>query len=330
MPRFRSRPFTDELDATLPIKSGVWCDPTDASARISNRVDTGEDTGALEYLKTSDLHVFFGDLDIASDRCGEIADQGLIRFHFHHDLSVRIRSGSKESGKISGHGADLLILQPDHVPQAGVGAGRKRCFVTIAIEPDHLESAFGIRLADYVTIIDTSANGTTSHHAIQYNGDLSRVSAQILEHNLSGRLRSAYLAAKAQELLALTLHSLSEATQDLRQQLTERDVLAIQHARAIIEASITDVPDVAVLSRAVGVNRTKLFYGFKQIYGMSVTHYAKDFKMNRARQMLARTDLRISEIAQALGYEHSANFSTQFKSRFNCSPRIFRAQSRAI
>ncbi|MEG8039372.1 AraC family transcriptional regulator [Sphingomonas sp. LR60] len=202
--------------------------------------------------------------------------------------------------------------------------------MTIAIEPERLESPFGIRLSDYITMADSSASVAISHHAIHQNSDLRRTTAEIFANNLSGRLRSAYLAAKAQELLALTLHSLSEATQELRQQLTERDVLAIQHARSIIESSITDVPDVALLSRTVGVNRTKLFYGFKRLYGMSVTHYAKDFKMNRARRMLAGTNLRVSEITQALGYEHSANFSTQFKSRFNCSPRNFRAQVKAM
>lgn len=64
---------------------------------------------------------------------------------------------------------------------------------------------------------------------------------------------------------------------------------------------------------------------FKEKIGMTFSDYLASCRIERARQLLATTDLSISEVANAIGYQEANSFSRLFKARTGQSPSEYRA-----
>lgn len=64
---------------------------------------------------------------------------------------------------------------------------------------------------------------------------------------------------------------------------------------------------------------------FKEKAGMTFSDYLASCRIDRARQLLATTDLSISEVAAAIGYQEANSFSRLFKARTGQSPTDYRA-----
>jgi len=60
----------------------------------------------------------------------------------------------------------------------------------------------------------------------------------------------------------------------------------------------------------------------------SYSEQLDDVRVKRARQLLAGTDMRISEIAKRLGFAHAGGFDRAFSRIMKIQPRAYRRQHR--
>jgi transcriptional regulator GlxA family with amidase domain len=56
--------------------------------------------------------------------------------------------------------------------------------------------------------------------------------------------------------------------------------------------------------------------------------YVTHLKIQKASEMLMKTDLSVKEIAEWMGFEYQSHFTKQFKSILNISPSDYRHQVR--
>lgn len=75
---------------------------------------------------------------------------------------------------------------------------------------------------------------------------------------------------------------------------------------------------------AGGVSESRLSHLVKAHLGESLQRYAERMKLQHAAQLLRLTQLRIQEIAGAVGYEDPFYFSTRFRRHYGVSPRRYR------
>lgn len=68
------------------------------------------------------------------------------------------------------------------------------------------------------------------------------------------------------------------------------------------------------LSLMYHINQTTLKALFKSIYGEPIASYMKRYRMTKATELLLHSDMRIADIAFAVGYENPAKFTQAFKS----------------
>lgn len=293
-------------------------------------LDLGADAGqgTLEYLHTPDMRVVVSHCTFGTGRRYEIADDGFIRFHFGSELSVQTWLRDDPFGDIADSPAGVLIARPDQVMQECIAAQKRQSFISIAVRPEWLPAQFGVQLPDQLRWEEAAHTPGAHHHPLRYGPELRQTASELIARRLPWELRSAFVAIKAQEMLILALGDLVSAPQQRPGRMSERDRAAIRSAREILTRSIAAAPDIPRLSRRVGINRTKLFYGFKQMYGMSVTAFMHGQRMDEAHRLLVDTDMSISSIATAVGYRHACNFSTRFKAHFDCSPGDCRARGR--
>ena len=89
--------------------------------------------------------------------------------------------------------------------------------------------------------------------------------------------------------------------------------------------------DFSVENLAVDLNmsRVQLYRKVKAIFGINVSDYINNFKLEIAKGMLDNTQLNISEIAYKNGFSSPNYFSTVFKSKYGMSPNSYRNASKS-
>ena len=68
--------------------------------------------------------------------------------------------------------------------------------------------------------------------------------------------------------------------------------------------------------------------GFKQSAGVTPHHYLTRMRVERAQDMLARTDLSLSEIASPLGFSDQSHLTRHFRQMLGITPGQFRWSQR--
>jgi AraC family transcriptional regulator, transcriptional activator of pobA len=85
------------------------------------------------------------------------------------------------------------------------------------------------------------------------------------------------------------------------------------------------LPTVQNIAETLNVSPNYLSVMLKVLTGQSTQQHIHDKLIEKAKEKLSTTDLSVSEIAYALGFEHSQSFSKLFKQKTNVSPLEFRA-----
>jgi AraC-like DNA-binding protein len=163
-------------------------------------------------------------------------------------------------------------------------------------------------------------------------GDLTsemRSAVQSLMYTKMPReIRETYLRAKVVELVCLALARIGgrqeiDTAETPTVRLNSRDIEAIRHARRFLLANSPALP-LGALARRVGINRNKLAFGFKRLFGVTIGEFDRTVRLERARSLLQRDDLPIRCVASLAGYEDPGSFSKAFKLEYGVLPSELR------
>lgn len=106
--------------------------------------------------------------------------------------------------------------------------------------------------------------------------------------------------------------------------LKQADIQRIRAVKDILHQKHLPHATIQQLAYEAGMNRTKLQYGFKKLYGMSIYSYQIQMRMEKARKLLVESDSPIKQIAALSGYNTISSFSAAFKKAYNVSPSQWR------
>jgi AraC-like DNA-binding protein len=109
-------------------------------------------------------------------------------------------------------------------------------------------------------------------------------------------------------------------------QLNPPDLACIALAHEILSHDPTPKIRIEDLSIQIGINRNKLHYGFKQVYGLTIYNYIEQQRMQKAQLLLSTTHKSIKVITSLTGYCTCSRFGVVFKKNFGVTPRVFRKQ----
>jgi len=84
------------------------------------------------------------------------------------------------------------------------------------------------------------------------------------------------------------------------------------------------LPSVQYISDKLNVSPTYLRSLLKTLTGLNTQQHIHEKLIEKAKEKLSTTDLTVSEIAYALGFEHMQSFSKLFKEKTHVSPLEFR------
>ena len=68
---------------------------------------------------------------------------------------------------------------------------------------------------------------------------------------------------------------------------------------------------------------------FKQETGVTLLKYINDTRMKKARELLRTTQMKIGQVAAAVGYRSASYFTQSFRSAYGMTPEAYRAGAHA-
>jgi transcriptional regulator GlxA family with amidase domain len=103
---------------------------------------------------------------------------------------------------------------------------------------------------------------------------------------------------------------------------------AMRRVREYVETHISESIDLAALAAIAGLSLYHFARAFKQSAGVTPHHYLVQRRVERAQEMLARTELSLSEIALAAGFSDQSHFARHFRQMLGRTPGQFRWSQR--
>jgi AraC-like DNA-binding protein len=99
----------------------------------------------------------------------------------------------------------------------------------------------------------------------------------------------------------------------------------IRKLNHILEANLSDENfGLPGLCRAAGVSRSQLFRKMKAAINEAPSDFIRMYRLRRAKELLQKTDMRVSEIAYEVGFRDPAYFSYSFHGAFGVTPSSVR------
>jgi transcriptional regulator GlxA family with amidase domain len=98
---------------------------------------------------------------------------------------------------------------------------------------------------------------------------------------------------------------------------------AIRRVREYVDARLGGSTDLATLAGVAGVSIHHFARGFKQSTGVTPHHYLTQKRVERAQNLLAHTDLSLSEIA-FVGFSDQSHLARHFRQMLGVTPGQFR------
>ncbi|WP_236943113.1 helix-turn-helix domain-containing protein [Hymenobacter sp. PAMC 26628] len=203
------------------------------------------------------------------------------------------------------HAGWLLMIHPDFLWHAPLAKSiRQYPFFSYAVhEALHLSEKE-----------ERQMTGIMQHIAQEYHANLDAFSQRVILAQLELLLTYSERFYQRQFLTRrIAHHRLLERLEDLLTTYFASEALARQGP-----------PTVQYIADRLHVSPNYLSVLLKTLTGQSTQQHVQAKLIEQAKQQLSTTELSVSEIAYALGFEHSQSFSKLFKTKTALSPGAFR------
>jgi AraC-like DNA-binding protein/ligand-binding sensor protein len=220
-------------------------------------------------------------------------------------------------------------LQRKLEDQAKVGAKTLKCFAGLC------ETAVPVRLGE--NVIAFLQTGQVLLHAPD-KADFNRVASTLLQWGADvdlKKLEEVYFGSRvlapAQyqalvRLLEIFAKHLASCCDALLLHSPQHLPPAIEAAKEFIEGHSQEELSLPMVARVVNMSATYFSEKFKEATSINFVEFVARTRVEKARHLLIKPDLRISEIAFEVGFQSLSQFNRAFRQIMGESPREHRAK----
>ncbi|HSF52221.1 MAG TPA: ATP-binding protein, partial [Algoriphagus sp.] len=114
-------------------------------------------------------------------------------------------------------------------------------------------------------------------------------------------------------------------------EVVSMDDQLIQRAVALVEQHMEDEElSVEFLSKELGMSRVHLYKKLQSLTGKSPIEFIRLIRMQRAAQLLIKSQLNVAEVAYQVGYNNAKYFAKHFKAEFEILPSEYAARKQVV
>lgn len=322
----------DRLSAVLTSDSLRWEQVYDGQPGLRCRYDESDRSGSVEALPLAeDLILVLSEVSRFSSRAERqiVGDGGWMHIQFRLKGTSTERLGDGGAAFDAPEGVCAIASYPDNAVVEREYAGPSHRSACLYMRPAMMQRFFRVSPEAVPDDLRWLVEGVRDDAQVSLS-PLHRAGGAAINDMLAcsfqGHARTTYMQAKSMELIATLLQSLNQSARQREiAGISARDVEALTAARRIMDANPCDRISLDQLAARVGVNRTKLAIGFKQVFGETVQAYWRDRRLAVARELLRSEGLTVTEAATRVGYSEIASFTRAFTSHFGVSPKQARS-----
>jgi AraC-like DNA-binding protein len=152
----------------------------------------------------------------------------------------------------------------------------------------------------------------------------------------NGTLPDLWLEEKLRQLLVRMLQTQDDALREsdnlLARRAATREELwrRVNRGRDFIHARFDSTLTLAEIASAACLSPFHFLRGFKAVFGITPHEYLSACRVEQAKFLLERTELPVTEVCFAVGFESLGSFSSWFTRLTGSSPRAWRNGEKAI
>ncbi len=153
--------------------------------------------------------------------------------------------------------------------------------------------------------------------------ELKEIIDSIIYCTYTNDLRRFFLELKIRQFLFLSMSPVGQEIIPVVG-LSRRNIELIYESKRLLEKSFDQHTTIATIAKRTEMSEFKLKFGFKKIFGISLSDYLIQSKMEAAKKLLIETNSSLKEIASLTGYASIQSFLRAFKKYFHNTPGSFR------
>ena len=142
-------------------------------------------------------------------------------------------------------------------------------------------------------------------------------------YKVPDQIKGHYFKLKVIETFLL-LSIISTTNHEKRSSYRKQQVDIVKAVNEYISTQFMKRITIDSLSDQFDIPTSTLKRCFKGVYGTTIHHYLKEWRVNAAKHLLQESDQSILEIANAVGYENGSKFTSAFKEATGVTPSAYR------
>lgn len=299
-----------------------------------------DDDGPLKMNSLTEVHRAFGLpkpahplISLLNGTAGQIDPERLPKAHVlgFYKVSYKPRLGGRLKYGQSYYDFDeggLLFAAPGQIIGSNSNEASVCSEYTLLIHPDFL---LGYPLAKTIRQYGffSYATNETLHLSDEEKATIMSIFTMI-DHELQSRIDEF-----SQDVVIAQIELLMNyASRFYKRQFLTRKAVShtlLQTLEELVDHYFNDdlalnqgLPTVSYLAEQLNLSPSYLSDMLRSLIGQSAQQYIHEKLIEKAKEKLSTTTLSVSEVAYALGFEHSQSFSKLFKTKTNLSPLEFR------
>lgn len=104
---------------------------------------------------------------------------------------------------------------------------------------------------------------------------------------------------------------------------SEADRNPVSDVISFVQENMAQPLTVSELAERVSLSQSAFTHLFREVTGKSPYQFVKEMRLNRARELLVRGDLKVTQVSRAVGYRSASHFINEFRDRFGTTPRAY-------
>lgn len=101
----------------------------------------------------------------------------------------------------------------------------------------------------------------------------------------------------------------------------------VEKVKSYVYEHYADELSVEILGKGVYLSPGYMSYIFKKETGEGLTHFIREFRLEKAKELLCTTNKKIVQICKETGFTNASYFCKSFREYYGCSPEKFRKTS---
>ena len=98
----------------------------------------------------------------------------------------------------------------------------------------------------------------------------------------------------------------------------------MSQAVELLQVDLRNPPSESEIISRLGISEYHFRQGFRKFFGTTIGAFLRKKRMTRASEMLADTDMPISQVAEEVGFRNSSRFAEAFRNQFGSNPLKYR------